>query len=665
MKKYILLAFVASSTHSYAQSTEKEIEIETINIYGKRIERVSQSEVKSADLAETLSKNNPSVSLIRRSGISNDLLLRGQTRDNINILIDDTKIHGACPNRMDPPTSHVVNNQIEAIEIFEGPYDVANAGGLTGTIKIETLKPSSDLGGALEVTAGSNSYQKYLISAHGGNELVQVGLVYSHEESKSYIDGNGDDIFDQIKSYNPMIKYHEEFLDNKIYEKKSWNIKVNSDLNENQSLLFSYTNNESDDVFYPSSPMDALSDDSALVKAEYRAKNLASFVKELKLDLYQNNVKHPMSTKFRVSSDSGSVNEVISRLETESQGAKITNRILDTGIWKLDLGLDHSKRTWDGNYEGYGNKAMISGKPNIDNAESSNIGFFTKANWIFSEHEIETGLRIDQSKVSSDAQVDDQSFDSFGGFLLYKNQIVINHKVFLGVGLAHRIPDPRELFFQNSKGVSIGNRNLEQTKNSEYSLGIESEYEGFDSKIKIFYSDLTDYIYYNSSKKLENFENIDAKIWGASLNGNWSLESRSSLNWGIAAQKGLKNKPLVGQTSKNLANMVPVKGYLGVTQKVGIDHSVSLNYLAADVWKNYDSENGEQKLAGWAVLNLKTEHRFMEKLKIIFGVDNLLNRTYAVNNTYKDLTLVENGEGDVILLNEPGRYFYGNIQYQF
>src|SRR5210317_1923776 len=90
-------------------------ELGIIEVESTTLNDVSGEEVKSADLAEALSRNVPSVSLVRRSGISNDIILRGQKKDNINILIDDAKVYGACPNRMDPPTSHVLTNTIDSI----------------------------------------------------------------------------------------------------------------------------------------------------------------------------------------------------------------------------------------------------------------------------------------------------------------------------------------------------------------------------------------------------------------------------------------------------------------------------------------------------------------------------------------------------------------------
>ncbi len=80
-----------SSFQAFAES-----DIPSISVEGTELSDVSGEQVKSADLADALTKNVPSISLIRRSGIANDIILRGQNKDNINILIDDAKIYGAC-----------------------------------------------------------------------------------------------------------------------------------------------------------------------------------------------------------------------------------------------------------------------------------------------------------------------------------------------------------------------------------------------------------------------------------------------------------------------------------------------------------------------------------------------------------------------------------------
>jgi iron complex outermembrane receptor protein len=48
-------------------------------------------------------------------------------------------------------------------------------------------------------------------------------------------------------------------------------------------------------------------------------------------------------------------------------------------------------------------------------------------------------------------------------------------------------------------------------------------------------------------------------------------------------------------------------------------------------------------------------------------VDNILDETYTTTNTYKDLTLITTGSAidNIMLFNEPGRYFYINGSYKF
>ena len=64
------------------------------------------------------------------------------------------------------------------------------------------------------------------------------------------------------------------------------------------------------------------------------------------------------------------------------------------------------------------------------------------------------------------------------------------------------------------------------------------------------------------------------------------------------------------------------------------------------------------------MVNLKGSKTFADHFEITVGVDNLFDKTYAVSNTYEDLTLISGG-GEVMLMNEPGRYVYTNLSYKF
>ena len=91
-----------------------------------------------------------------------------------------------------------------------------------------------------------------------------------------------------------------------------------------------------------------------------------------------------------------------------------------------------------------------------------------------------------------------------------------------------------------------------------------------------------------------------------------------------------------------------------------------IEVVASDKWSKYDGDNGEQKVDAWTVVNLKVDHRFSNGYGLAVGVNNVLDETYAVSNTYKDLILIDDASNDeIMLMNEPGRYFYVNASYTF
>lgn len=216
-------------------------------------------------------------------------------------------------------------------------------------------------------------------------------------------------------------------------------------------------------------------------------------------------------------------------------------------------------------------------------------------------------------------------------------------------------------------GMLIGTPDLEQTTNTEIDLGFENNYDGLNLKTKLFYSWLDDYIYYNSSKMMQRFENVDATIYGIDLSGSYQLtrDKLWYLDFGLAYQRGRKDAPLQGQTDRDLAEIPPLKANLSLNWDYTDNSSARLELIAADSWDRYDADNGEQELDSYAVMNFKVQHALTNTVELTAGVDNIFNETYAVSNTYKDLTLISTGADEVILMNEPGRYFYFNAAYRF
>ncbi|MEN5386441.1 TonB-dependent receptor [Aliarcobacter skirrowii] len=664
MKKIITLSFGLAAI----LSANEAVKLEQVNIVeksnSKLIKDINSEELKSADLAEALMKNSANISIVRRNGIANDIILRGQKKDNINILIDGAKIYGACPNRMDPPTSHVVTNNIKSVKIIEGPYDVENFGTLSGLVKVETKDPKEGFHGELNLNAGSFNYKKASATIEGGNDKVKALISASTEKSDPYKDGNGDNFLEQqIKKMGATNTRLYKSDDIDAFEKDSFLSKLQFNITDNQDLKVSYSANRSDGILYPAGPMDADYDDSDIYTLGYTIRELGTFSKQLDLDYYYSKVDHPMSTKLR---NNGQTTYSTNHLKTSVWGATVKNS-LEVSDSLITLGLDTSVRNWRGSmYQTTVATGAVTSMPysnRMYDTDTTNKAIFTKFEKSIGNLDIEAGLRYDYTDIETQRpNVDDKKYTGINGYLFTAYNFDEQSKVFAGIGKSSRVPDARELYqlgMGASETVAItaskSNPNLDQTKNYEVDLGFEKTIGNFNIKPKIFYSKLKDYIY-NSSK----FENIDAKIYGADVSGYYYFTDDLSLDFALAYLKGEKDG---NYTDKDLAEIPPLKANFALNYEYK-KAKFKAEVIAVDRWDSYDSSAKEQEIAGYALVNLKYSQELFKNFELTLGVDNLFDKVYNSTNTYQDVRYVEVG-ADPILFNDPGRYGYVNLKYSF
>ncbi len=628
------------------------------------IQEIDSKELKSADLAEALSNKVPSVSIVRRNAIANDIILRGQKRDNINIIIDGTKIYGGCPNRMDPPISHITTHTLSTIQIQEGPFDVENFGTLSGLVNITTKEPKSNLSGEINLGIGSFEYKKASLSLSGGVEKLKALLTISKESSSQYKDGDGKRFYEQIP--NQMVNYQPQYQNMDAYEKNSLMLKLFSNITKDQNLKLSYIANRSKNILYPSSKMDAIWDDSDIINLNYEIKNLATYSKTLTIQTYYSKVDHPMSVKYRNSAISKG--NITNHLTSKIQGFKLKNGFEFLNSYFI-VGLDTSKREWDGAYykdiEGeYMRYSLGEIKKSIDNVTTTNQAIFIKAKSKIKNIDIDSGIRYDDTTIKD-------SYNSLSANIFATFNASESLKYFAGIGKSSRVPDARELYFVSmmaqNPNMLKGTPTLNQTTNYEIDFGFEKLHDNFSIKTKFFYSRLKDYIYINANKMKNVFENIDAKIYGVEFSGVYVATDNLYINYGASYKVGKKDKPLNGQNDKDLAEITPPKANITIEYEYDDSLNTKLDIIGVSSWKRYDSDNGEQPLSGYMIFNLKINKEFSNAFSMTFGVDNIFDKTYATTNTYKDLTLITTGMNvnDVMLLNEPGRYVYLNIAYKF
>lgn len=611
---------------------------------------VNQDEIKSADLAEVLSKKIPSISIVRRSGIANDIILRGQKKDNINILVDNAKIYGACPNRMDPPTSHVLSNNIESVKVTEGPYDVENFGTLSGLVQVKTKEPSKEFAGEVNLNAGSFGYKKASATVSGGTDKFKLLLSTSIENGDQYKDGDGNNFKEQqIKKGVKAVNQYQK-SDDEAFEKKTLLGKAIININDDSEIKLSYTANRSDNVLYPNTPMDADYDDSDIYTVGYTARNLSNLSKELSLDYYYSKVDHPMSTKLR---NNGKMMYMTNHMESSIWGTKLKNS-MEIADSLVTVGLDTSVRNWEGKMSKttVATGVTVPVSTTLASTDTTNKALFGKLEKTFGKLTIETGARYDYTDIESvNSSKTDRNYKSFNANIFATYKVDTDTKYFAGIGKSARVPDARELYYGST------DNNLDDTKNYEIDLGFEKNIGDFNIKTKLFYSELKDYIYNIAG----NFTNIDAKIYGLDISGYYIINDSFSLDYGAAYQRGKKDGNFA---DKDLAEVTPLKTNLAFN----FEHNkakFTTEVIAVDKWNNFDSSAKEQELAGYALVNVKYTNQIHKNFGFTLGVDNIFDKTYASTNTYEDVKYVVTGATDRVLLNDPGRYGYVNLNFKF
>lgn len=666
MKRLTFLSVAAVAALATEPVTIQKITVEastqksdTKNINADEIVKFS----RQSDLGEMLSGSLPEITHVRTSAIGNDIVLRGFKKDNLNVTIDDAKICGACPNRMDPPAMHVSSSQIANVEVQEGPFDVTQFGSLGGAINVVTKDPAKGLHGEVSATLGSYDYRKLSTTVEGGNDSVQALVGYSRETSGQYKDGDGKTLTEQADSASMAVqRYSTAHKNDDAYERQNFWAKIVGNIANNQKVTLSYFGDRADNVLYPRYGMDALKDDTDMFKAKYQLFNLGAFSKELLVEAYHSKVEHDMGNDFRAFMTSS-----VSLVDATIKGVR-TENTASIAEAEVTVGLDLSTRNWNGTK---GTRANPYTTIQLPDADTDNIGVYAKILKTYDSLDLSGGLRYDDTSIDADQNLSasalDRNYNNLSANILGRYHYSTNGNFFVGLGQSSRVPDARELYFAGG----IGNTNLNETINREIDMGIEHTLGNLHLKGTFFYSDLKDYIYAYKTGTGTNtsYANIDARVVGGDITADYLLNSQWSLQSGIAYQKGTKKDTseldavsTATQTDKDLADIPPLKGRVALVFDDS-KHYATAEWIAAKA-QTYDENNGEQAISGYGILNLKYGTELGNGFSLTTGINNFFDHTYAVSNSYIGLTTIMEG-AQPLILNEPGRNFYATLAYKF
>ncbi|WP_253256014.1 TonB-dependent receptor plug domain-containing protein [Formosa algae] len=226
-------------------------------------------------------------SVIKRGNYAIDPAFRASQYEQLNIQYDGgTKAMHACPNRMDPITTHIIPEDISKIEIIKGPYTVRYGATFGGLINLVTQKPDyGDYGIHGKVSAGYETNGNALVNLAQLEYIQENYDIVAHAGYRDFGNyENGDDV--EIPS---------------SFRSTDYSVKLGYNLNENQRLQANWRQSFGRDVLHAALPMDTDYDNSSILSLDYTLSNLSTTINALTAKAYYSYVDHLMTNNRRPS----------------------------------------------------------------------------------------------------------------------------------------------------------------------------------------------------------------------------------------------------------------------------------------------------------------------------------------------------------------------------
>ena len=620
-------------------------------------------------------------SVIKRGNYAIDPTFRAAQYEQLNIQYDGgTKAVHACPNRMDPITTHIIPEEIAKIEIVKGPYTVRYGATFGGVINLVTQKPDSeDYGFHGKVSGGYES--------NGGSfvtmlQLQQIKEKYDivgnigYRDFGNYEDGDGTEIPSSFRSTD-------------------YGIKIGYNFSDDQRLQAHWRQSFGRDVLHAALPMDTEFDDSSILSLDYKIDNLGGLFKSFTAKAYYSFVDHLMTNFDRPNFIATSAS---SPVEATTIGGKLEVKWEPSIKIQIFTGLDALHIARDG--ERTRVIKIMNGNPlpmpmtKVDkiwqDSYITDIGLFTEAKWFANSSTIFTaGLRYDN--VTSDIQDPEADFDmlydlekrtenNISGTVSVKKIVSDNFTLEAAYGRGVRSANMTERYINHFTVSSdpyeyVGNPDLDAEVNNQFEIGFKG-FETLSDNSKFSYA--TSFYY-------STFENYIVGVVDESINRKFmptveptyvkvfrNLDEAYKTGFEMMGKLDFLNDfffkaemAYVYAKNKDFGESLPLSPPLTTNFSIGLEKDnywVNARYNITSKQTNIAESFGETETDGYETLDIKLGVKPIKNVTLGLAVINVFDETYHnhLNFSFKNQV----GLGDVPIT-EPGRNLSAFLQYKF
>ncbi|RQR55150.1 TonB-dependent copper receptor [Burkholderia sp. Bp9126] len=603
-------------------------------------------------------KTIPGFTSIRSGGTNGDPVLRGMFGSRLNILANGMPTLGACPGRMDAPTSYIAPESYDKVTVVKGPQTVLyGPGASAGTVLFERVTPRFDKPGMRfdgSVVGGSFGRNDQNLDVTAGTPDVYGRVTANHAHSDDYKDGNGRTVPSQWDKWNADAAL-------------GWTPDDHTRVELTAGGGDGYAR-------YAGRGMDGAHFRRETFGLSFDKRHIGDVLERIEARVYYNEADHVMDnyTLRQPDPTSSMPMRMASEVRRRTFGARAAATFRFGDGFKLVTGVDAQSNRLDS--RGAMGRQNYGDQPWDAQATMWNAGAFGELTWYASDaSRVIGGARVDYASARDKRPTtggmmskpnptfdDDRSRVLPSGFVRYERDLAaLPVTWYAGIGHTERYPDYWELFSakRGPDGAVNAFSAVQPEKTTQLDIGAQYRGDKLDAWVSGYAGYVQDYILFNyAAGKMgmtTQSTNVNAQIMGGEAGLAWRpvaplrVETSLAYAWGRNATSGdplPQMPPLEARFGLEYTRGAWSAG--GLWRVVAPQHRYALNQGNV-VGKDFGSS------AGFGVLSLHAQYNVSKTVQVSVGVDNVLDKAYT-----EHLNLAGNagfGYPARTPVNEPGR----------
>lgn len=293
LRLLLLIILLPATAYVYCQVSEEDsirvVVLETVNFRGKATQNSDRLyrfyTTNKAATTEDILARLPEISLVRRGSYGMEPVIRSFNSNQVNLLLDGMRIHGACTDKMDPVSIYIEPINLERIEIKTNGGSFLNGSSIGGSINMKVTDvelSASGLKGLFQSAyhTVSNSVTESLLLQYADKKFgIRASGTYRH--ANNYTDGKGNTVL-----YSG-------------YEKVNYAIHTKFLLKDDLYLKADFIGDDGYNIGYAALPMDVGYAKARIAAVSILKTNLSANWEEIEAKLYVNAIDHSMDDSQR------------------------------------------------------------------------------------------------------------------------------------------------------------------------------------------------------------------------------------------------------------------------------------------------------------------------------------------------------------------------------